>query len=338
MSGAEHHSSPAVSIAIVNYETSAEVRRCVASLGAQSVPLEVTVVDNPSPAGDLRHLLPLDGMVLPPPARGSIRILSSGENVGYGRGCNLALSGASAPFVCVLNPDTVLPPGALDRWIGIFQREQAKPASRPLGLLAPRLLNENGREQRSTYPFQNFRSYWVCHSILAGAVKALRKGSPAASEQPQASPTLSSSETRDVDWVMGAALLLSREAWESVGGFSPAYFLYAEDTDLCWRLQQAGYRVAFTPEVALTHTQGNPSPETRDLAMVRLFRGLQTFITRNYPPVRRRSVSAAVILDMLLRLALFTPQMLLRPRNPLPRKRVKGSLKVLKAYMGFGRL
>ncbi len=304
---------PRVSILIVNYETSDMVRRCVESLAAQSVTREIIVVDNPSPAGDIANLRHLP-----------VKLVPSQANLGYGMGLNAAAAVATGDLLCVMNPDTAVAPGMLDRWVGELDKMTA--CGSRVGCLAPRLVNENGGAQRSSYGFANPLNYWLHHSILAGAVKTLRKGVRL--------PSAEASASRPVDWVMGAAMLIPRDAWNEVGGFSPAYFLYAEDTDLCWRLREAGWQTWFTPHAEVMHTQGEPAAERRDMGMVRLFNGLRIFLHRNYPAWRRLPVEVCVLADMALRLLLFALPAAFNLRAPLYRRRVRGSLQVARIYLG----
>ena len=304
---------PEVSVVIVNYETSAMVRRCVESLAVQEIPHEIVVVDNPSPAADARNLEDLH-----------VRIVRNAENLGYGRGCNEGVAVCSGSLICILNPDTIVPRGALAAWVASLRACEA--AGRRVGLLAPRLVNENGTVQRSTYRFVNPLNYWLYHSLLAGLLKRTRKTF-------RLPDTASSDGVRRTDWVMGAALLLPRAAWDAVGGFSDKYFLYSEDTDLCRRLWLAGWEVLFDPAVTLIHTQGESSPDSRDRAVMRFFSGLAVFLCTHYGPVRRRAVEATVVLDMLLRLLLLLPVVAVRPSALIMRNRLRGYWGVLKLYV-----
>lgn len=329
--------SASVAVVIVNYETSDMVRRCLRSLADQELPHRVVVVDNPSPKNDGANLQEFDqaaGEAGEEKKRHQVRLVRAPENVGYGLGCNLGLEGSDAPYVCILNPDTQLPPGSLQAWVAAMQQEEK--AGRKVGLLAPALLNENGTVQRSTYQFQTALNYWAYHSLFAGVAKTVRKRLPARPTRPTSSGQIDRGAVvpaQNVDWVMGAALLLPREAWEEVGGFSPAYFLYAEDTDLCWRLHKSGWEVLYQPEIAIIHTQGEPSPERRGQSLVRLFRGLQIFTCRNYGFWKRIGVCVAVIADMLIRISLYAPLRLLRPGHTMTRSRLEGSVAVLKMFL-----
>lgn len=303
-----------VAVIVVNYETSQMVRRLLASLSSQRIAHETVVVDNPSPARDADNL---EGC--------SARLLRLEENLGYGQANNAGAALTSAPYVCVLNPDTVVPDQALEHWVEVFEREQAR--GRHIGLLAPRLLNDNGTPQRSIYQFVNPINYWLYHSILAGAIKQARKRLRLGSQEAGASP-----QVKKVDWVMGAAMLIPRSVWQEISGFGENYFLYAEDTDLCWRLHKAGYEVCFTAEVSIIHTQGEPSPERRGAGAKRLFAGILTFLEQHYRAPRRLGVKLAVMADMALRLAIFTPLAILRPKSVLTKNRLKAAWEILGMY------
>ncbi|MCX7018624.1 MAG: glycosyltransferase family 2 protein [Candidatus Sumerlaeota bacterium] len=303
---------PRVSVIIVNYETSAMVKRCAASLRGQPVTHEVIVVDNPSPANDADNL---EGL--------GVRVIRNRENIGYGRACNAGAVAARGGLICVLNPDTALPEGALGAWASLMETELA--AGRRIGLLAPRLLNDNGAAQRSAYQFVNPLNYWLYHSIAAGALKALRKSFRLPSPE-------SRRGVRSAGWVMGAALMIQRDAWDAVRGFGENYFLYAEDTDLCWRLREAGWDVCYTGDVSIIHTQGDPPPERRALSIARLFDGINTFISQHYGAPRRAAVRACVITDMILRIALYSMMRLRRPGDKLLESRLEGAKRVLRNY------
>ncbi|MBX7245942.1 MAG: glycosyltransferase [Candidatus Sumerlaeaceae bacterium] len=290
---------PTVSVVIVNYETSAMVRRCVASLRQQDPVPEIIVVDNPSAANDAANLDDL-----------GVKVVRNPENIGYGLACNSGAAAGTGRFVCILNPDTELPGGTLAAWVEVFQQVP------DAGLIAPRLLNDNGTPQRSAYHFIGPLTYWVYHSIFAGLMKRFRKSVALGSD--------SSGAIQRADWVMGAAMLIPRDVWEQIGGFSDQYFLYSEDTDLCWRIHEAGYEVYLAPWVSIIHTQGEPSVQNRDTSIGRYYDGFQTFLKLRYPPWRRHLVEISIILDMLIRIPIFSVAAILRPKAVIHRRRLRG--------------
>lgn len=306
--------TPEVSIIIVNYETSRYVRRCVDSLLNQDVPMEIIVVDNPSDKDDWRQLVDLP-----------VVLVRNETNVGYGKACNIGARRARAELLCILNPDTIVPPEMLKRWVNSLRRAQSEHNS--VGIVAPQLRNENGTVQRSTYRFISPLSYCLYHSALAGVTKKLHKyyripGASARAKTP-----------RRVPWVMGSAMLIPRKAWDAVGGFSDAYFLYAEDMDLCYRMWGAGFEVVFDPTVYLVHTQGEPSPEKRLLAIERFFQGLDTFLRLHYSKRTRALVRLTIIADLLLRLLLVLPLNIFSRNATMHQARLQGYRKLLGYFM-----
>lgn len=89
------------------------------------------------------------------------------------------------------------------------------------------------------------------------------------------------SEARDVDWLSGCALALRRAAFDAVGGFDPAYFLYVEDVDLAVRLREAGWRLRFEPAAAVVHRVGASTRQRRVRSLIHHARGLDRFYGRH---------------------------------------------------------
>lgn len=328
-----------VTICIVNYETSPYVRRCIESLREQDYPWEAVIVDNPSAAQDYRNL-PDD-----PP---QVRVIRSAENMGYGLGCNAGADAASpdSRFVCILNPDTAVPKGELRRWVESYRRH-----CRTGGILGPALHNDNGAVQRSSYAFYNAANYWITHSLLAGFLINLKKGSltggrgrgftdaqtPQVLKRDNAKRLIGDEETlkpqpsaEATGWLMGAALLLDRATWDKLEGFSDKYFLYSEDTDLCWRCHQLGLPVFYDTSVHIFHSQGDPAAgSARENGIFRLFDGMKRFVDENYTGLRKAGMYFSVIADMILRLAIMMPLKLVRKNDEMLNSRVRGYQRVL---------
>jgi GT2 family glycosyltransferase len=211
-------------------------------------------------------------------------------------------------YFLLLNPDTVVPPKNLSRWLGsaITLREKS-PIS--LGILVPRLLNFNGVEQRSVYRFVTGASYWSNHSIFAGFIKEWKKGRESMSAlldiSGSAPATSDSNSIAEIDWAMGAAYLIPWSAWQAVGGFDEAYFLYAEDMDFCWRLRKKGYGIFQDTSISILHDQGSPQGTQRGMQQVMLFDGIRLFLDRTQPFSNRVIVKICILMDMALRLCGF---------------------------------
>jgi N-acetylglucosaminyl-diphospho-decaprenol L-rhamnosyltransferase len=219
---------------IVNYNAGPALLDCVDSLAAAGGSVETVVVDNQSTDSSPEALTR---------THPGTRVVRTGANLGYARAANLGIAATDAPVVAVLNPDTVLRPGAARAVLARFAAEA------DLAAVGPRLLNADG----STYPSaRSFPSLGdaVGHGLLFFVWPAnpfTRRYRQTAAD-PEAA--------RDVDWVSGAAIWLRRSALDAVGGWDERFFMYVEDVDLCFRLHRAGWRVAYEPAGVVEHRLG----------------------------------------------------------------------------------
>jgi N-acetylglucosaminyl-diphospho-decaprenol L-rhamnosyltransferase len=225
---------PGWAAVVVNYNAGPALLDCVASVLAQDPVPELVVVDNASTDGSV------DGLRRAHPG---VRIVNSGANLGYARAANLGIAATDAPVVAVLNPDTVLLPGA---GRALAARFAADP---DLGAAGPRLHNDDGTVYPSARKIPGLLDA-VGHGLLffvwpANPFTARYRETGADPARP-----------RDVDWVSGAAVWLRRAALDAVGGWDERYFMYVEDVDLCWRLRRAGWRVAYEPAGTVEHIRG----------------------------------------------------------------------------------
>jgi N-acetylglucosaminyl-diphospho-decaprenol L-rhamnosyltransferase len=223
-----------VSIIIVTWAAEDVLPACLASIHGQDYDgeVEVLVWDNDSSDATVS---------IARSAGHGVRVLSSPENVGFARGNNAAAREADGDLFLFLNPDTVMPRhDVLKRWV------RAHEARIDTGMSAPRLLNTDGSIQSSvalfTSPLNTFILGFGLHKLMTGSRRdrwAPRDGSP--------------SGARNVEWVKGAAVMISRSLFFTVGGWSEDTFMYAEDQELCWSVRDAGYRVSFFPAIEVVH-------------------------------------------------------------------------------------
>ena len=175
-------------------------------------------------------------------------VVRPGRNVGYGAGVNrglAALSGMSPPppWVLVANPDLHVHPGAVDELRAVLE---AHPA---WALVGPRIYDDDGGVYPSVRRFPSFLDA-AGHAVLAlfnPENPFTRRYNPGAPE---------GTDVVEADWISGSCFLARRSAFEELGGFDEAYFMYNEDMDLCWRARRAGWGVGFTGAAGVTHLQG----------------------------------------------------------------------------------
>lgn len=221
-------------IIIVNFNTSSDVQACLASLHAAppARPHHVCVVDNGS----------TDDSVVAITARWpNVEVVALGTNLGFAAANNAGIRRTSAPLVLLLNSDTLVPAGAIDRLVGRLEATGAVAAG-------PRLVDGNGAPEVSFGPML---------SPLAEARQLLRvRMARSRADWAQRAVARLLSRERTVDWVTGACLLVRRAAADEAGLLDERYFMYEEDVDFCAALRARGGRVIFTPEAEVVHLRG----------------------------------------------------------------------------------
>ncbi len=244
---------------VVAYESGSSLTGCVEAL-LREHPAEVVVVDNGSRDGsveDLRLRVP------------GVAVIEPGANLGYGAAANRGAAATSAPNVLVCNSDLEVGPGAI---AALGRALEQQPG---WGAVGPLIRDASGRRYPSARRFPS-------HLDAAGhALFGLFVPDNPFTRAYHQAELAGSAETREVDWLSGACLLLRRRAFEEVGGFDESYFMYAEDVDLCWRLARAGWAVAYVPGAEVTHLQG-VSTEAHPYRMIlEHHRSLLRFATRS---------------------------------------------------------
>lgn len=160
-------------------------------------------------------------------ARESVTVISPGRNLGFAGGCNEGARHASSDALVFLNPDTVVPPGALSGLVQPLEDTGIGIVSARLRLFdQPELLNSAGNQVHVT-----------------GIAWAGLFGEPASAV----------GELRDVAFPTGAAMAIRRDLFEELGGFTEELFMYQEDLELGWRVRLRGLRVVVNPEADVYH-------------------------------------------------------------------------------------
>jgi N-acetylglucosaminyl-diphospho-decaprenol L-rhamnosyltransferase len=257
-----------VSVLIVTYRCRDEARACLRSLEetTQGLDAEVVVVDNASGDGTaemVRDEFP------------AVRLLALDENLGFAAGVNLAADAAEGEFLLLLNPDTEVHEGAVER---IVEFARAHPQH---GLYGGRTLWPDGRVCAGSCWGQPSLWSLVCFATMLSSVF---KGSRLF--DPESLGGWERDSVREVGIVTGCLLLAPRTVWERLGGFDTRFFMYGEDADLSMRAWAAGYRPAITPDCVITHEVG-VSSESRPDKLILLMRGKTTLVHKHWRGLRR---------------------------------------------------
>ncbi len=256
---------PLLSIIIVNYNTKDLLQECLNSLfravnSKSQIPclrrqgnykqyqnlndqiqnIEIIIIDNNSHDGSRAFLKDLtDKTNKSNKANISLKTIFNKTNLGFAKANNQGIRIAKGKYILLLNSDTIVKKGALERMVG-FAEEHPE-----AGVIAPRLLNADGTVQPSCFhfptPWRAIQEFWL------GKKGSFLKYAP------------SEKKPLPVDAVVGAAFLLTPQARKKVGLLNERYFFYFEDLDYCRRVRQAGLKVYYLPEAEIVHLHGASS-------------------------------------------------------------------------------
>lgn len=263
--GAVANPAPVCAVVLVCWNNRQYLEPCLASLYASGMrhAFEVVVVDNGSTDGSqamLRERFP-----------GAVLIQNAG-NVGLGRASNQGIEATTAPFVLLLNNDTLVGGPAIDALIDVMA------ATPDAGAVGGTLLNGDGTFQSAHGRFPTL----VEELLIATRVgEWLRPGYPCHRAGDTIAP---------VDWLSSACLLLRRSALDQVGLLDEGYFIYGDETDLQYRLAQRDWKVYHVPASTTIHFGGRSLDRWRRRRMV--YRGKMLFFRKNYGPVRAYALRA----------------------------------------------
>ncbi len=279
--------TPKLSVIVVSFDCCALLQACLRSLEAEreEADLEVIVIDNGSHDGTVEMVAASFSWV---------ELVASDENLGFARANNLGTDRARGEYLLFLNPDTVVPRGALARSVSALE---AHPET---GMLGCKLVRPDGSLDHACK--RGFPTPLSSVYHFVGLTRLLR-GSPRFAHY--TAGHLDPDEEGRVDAVNGAFMLVRREALNAVGPMDEEYWLYMEDLDWCYRFWQAGWPVVYWPGAEVVHIKGgSSSPHRSWRANYAFHRGMWLFYRKNYMAERSRIVSASVWFGIWLKLGL----------------------------------
>lgn len=232
-----------VDVGVVTWNTAELTSRALRHLleSDQGCDLRVLVQDNDSSDGTaetLRREVP------------EAEVEVSSANWGFARAVNRLLERSTAPWFLALNSDAWPEEGAVGRLVAAAREFPGAAA------VAPLLLRPDGTQEHSTHPFPSLRV------AALDAVDGRRWMPTPVLEELLLEGAWNQDRPREVDWAVGAALLIRRSALEEIGGFDERFFMYVEDLEWCWRAHQRGWSIRFEPAAVVRHV-GNASGRVR---------------------------------------------------------------------------
>ncbi|MGC9347799.1 MAG: glycosyltransferase family 2 protein [Anaerolineae bacterium] len=260
-----------VGVVIVNYNTKQLLRQCLNTVFAsEGVSFRVCVVDNDSADGSAEMVAAEFPWV---------HLIANEENLGYPVANNQGLrwmgfgtnSGEGTPrYALLLNADTEVPPNGLEKVVAFADNRLE------VGIVGPKLVRPDGSLDKACR--RSFPTPEVSFYRLTGLSQLF----PRSRRFGRYNLTyLDEEETAEVDSVVGAFMLIRREAIEDVGLLDESFFMYGEDLDWAYRIKAAGWKVCYYPEVTVLHVK-RASSRKNPRARVEFWRSMEIFYKKHY--------------------------------------------------------
>jgi hypothetical protein len=223
------------------------INDCLHSIfaGTHKADFEVIVSDNGSSDGSpefIRQSFP------------GVRVIENRANLRFSKGNNVGIQTSTGEYVLILNPDTLVHEGSLDRWIEFADRHPEA------GGFGCRVLNPDGSYQRSARPFPTVWRGWLAALGLGflGHVSDMFLSDEYVRWK--------GDTERLIDWQSGCCLMIRSDLLKELGGFDDQFQYYYEDTDLCHRVWDARRSILYTPGVTITHLGGQSTTQRFPIA------------------------------------------------------------------------
>lgn len=275
---------PSVTVVVVSWNTRALLQICLDSLQDDTASglAEVWVVDNASSDGSVdlvRERYPW------------VKLIASEDNLGFGHAVNIVAAQTSAAWLAPANADVAVSSGALARLLdyGAQHPEAA--------VIAPRLVLPDGTTQHSTFPFATI-------PLALAYVSGVTRLSDRLARHWGIDQGFDPEHPAEVEWAVGAFLLVRRTAWNAVNGFDEEQWMYAEDLDLGWRLSRAGWTARYLPDAVVFHNESAATEQAwGDTRHERRHASTYAWIERRRGIVLARAIAAINVVGYFLRAA-----------------------------------
>ncbi len=304
---------PELCVIIVSWNVSGLLGDCLQSVFVNGLPdnlMRVVVVDNASSddtVAVVRSRFP------------QVQLIRNDTNMGFTRANNQALAACSEPFVLLLNPDTIVQPGAVQTMLQYMR------AHNKVGVIGPRLLYGDGQSQpsRRRYPTLAMAlaesTPWEWHFTHNGLALRYRLA-----DQPD-------NVTQQVDWVTGACMLIRQQVFAQVGLFDERFFMYSEELDLCRRITKAGWDVIYLPEAVVIHLEGQSSAQVVAARHIRFNASKVYYFRKHHGWLQANVLRIAILAMFICEYILEGIKWLLGHKRELRRARIKAYGQVIRS-------
>jgi Predicted glycosyltransferases len=269
-----------VSIIIVSYNSLNYLKDCLDSIkkNEPAASFEIIVVDNASSDGTVQ------AMIKDYPY---VKLIINDKNEGFAAANNKAIKSSGSDYILLINSDCRVFVNSIDRLLEFAD------AYKDAGIAGPRIINSDGSVQLSCRKFPSFFDAGM-HSILTN----IAPNNPFSRRYKLAG--LNRDKISEVDWVSGSCMLIRRAALKQTGLMDENYFMYVEDTDLCYQMWKKGWKVFYCPESEILHHIGGSTKNTAVsgavTSSIRMQKSVLYFFWKNY----RKTLKVALMPILLL--------------------------------------
>jgi len=267
-----------LSIIIVNYNVKEFLQNLLHSIEKASLNIshEIIIVDNASDDGSvelIREKFP------------SVKLIANTENLGFGKANNQALAIAEGKYLLLINPDTIVSEDTFDKMISFFENNSGA------GLAGCKILNPDGTLQLACR--RSFPGPWTSFCKVTGLSNLFPKNKLFARYN---LTYLNEDQTYEVDAISGSFMMMRKETYDTVGGFDEEFFMYGEDLDLCYRIQQAGFKVYYVHTTQIIHYKGESTKRSRLDETKVFYDAMHLFVKKHF--------SGSFLVEVILRSAI----------------------------------
>jgi GT2 family glycosyltransferase len=289
-----------LSVIILNYNVRYFLEQCVLSVqkALEGIEGEIIVVDNNSSDDScamMRSRFP------------NVKLIENKDNLGFPKGNNIGVAEAKGEYVCILNPDTVVAEGTFSKVLQFVNSDKVNPLE--LGIVGCKLVDGTGTflpESKRGVP-----TPWVAFTKIFGLYKMFPKSHYFNKYYAQ---HLTEFQTGEVDILVGAFMVLKRDLYLEVGGFDENCFMYSDDIDLSYMVQQLGRKNYYFADTTVIHYKGEST--VRDGTYMKRFREAMQFFYKKH-------FKKSVLFDVMMKVGSFVFALLKKNQQKLEERKIE---------------
>jgi N-acetylglucosaminyl-diphospho-decaprenol L-rhamnosyltransferase len=300
-----------LSIIIVSWNVADLLAECLDSIFNAPTQLQIEVIVVDSASSD--HTVPMVRERYP-----QVRLLPQNSNLGYTRCNNIGLKSATGRHLLLLNPDTVILDDALDKMVAYLDEHA------DTGIVGPHTLNTDGTTQSTKRRFPTlavgiFESTW------------LQRFAPKSVLDTFYAVDVPDTQTADVDWVQGSALMARRTVYEQIGGLDEDYVMFSEELDWCKRAKAAGWRVVYLGTAQIIHHGGKSTEQISARKHIYFQESRLHYFRKHHGWATAQLLRVIMLLNYVWQIGIEGAKGLLGHKRDLRRERIQTYWQVLRS-------